>query len=87
MRRALAREQGKDAEAKRAAEKRAPPAVEPAAPATTAPPAMSLRQAAALRARRFLDQHFSAAAGGSGGETEGVLQLRCAFPKCCCWLR
>ena len=37
---------------------------------------MSLKQAVALRARRFLDEHFSTDAGGCGAETEGVLKLR-----------
>lgn len=68
--------QGKDAEGKRSAEKKAPPAPEPAQPGAAAPPVVSLKQAVALRARRFLNDHFSADAGGSGAETEGVLKLR-----------
>ncbi|KAK9826455.1 hypothetical protein WJX81_000175 [Elliptochloris bilobata] len=67
--------EGKDAEAKRS-EKRTPPAAEQPAASVAAAPVTTLKQAAALRACRFLDEHFSADAGGSGAETEGVLQLR-----------
>ena len=72
------RAQGRDAEARRAAEERAPPAAEPSAPAAAAaaPPAPTLGQAVALRARRFLGEQFGADGGGAA-ETEGVLRLRC----------